>query len=164
MKKLAVGVLGAALLLTIGTTATLNAGTVTVQSGEVSQSAVQQGTAPSADRLYLNRNNTCNYAGTFHNYYNCTGDCRNYVDEDQDGVCDNYEAGGYRSQKNQNAQSTQQNTENGQQSNQSTQDTQNVKNTQSTSSAQYTYGRHHGENGGQNGYGRGCGQHGGCRR
>lgn len=160
MKKLAVGVLGAALLLTIGTTATLNAGTVTVQSGEVSQSAVQQGTAPSADRLYLNRNNTCNYAGTFHNYYNCTGDCRNYVDEDQDGVCDNYEAGGYRSQKNQNAQST----ENGQQSNQSTQDTQNVKSTQSTSSAQYTYGRHHGENGGQNGYGRGCGQHGGCRR
>ena len=71
MKKIAVGVLGAAVLLTMGTAATLNAGTV--QTGEVAQSTVQQGTAPSADRSYFRRNDTCNYAGTFHNYYDCTG-------------------------------------------------------------------------------------------
>lgn len=151
MKKLVIGVFGTALLFTIGTVGTLNASTV--QSGTVPQSTVNQGTAQSADRLYLNQNNTCSYAGTFHNYNNCTGDCRNYVDEDQDGVCDNYEAGGYRAWKNQNTQSTQQDTED----------------TQNASSAQYTYGQHHGA-GGQNGNGSGSGNgngngcHGGCKR
>lgn len=140
MKKIAVGVLGAAVLLTMGTAATLNAGTV--QTGEVAQSTVQQSTAPSADRSYFRRNNTCNYAGTFHNYYDCTGGCRNYVDEDQDGVCDNYEAGGYRQRRNQNTQDTQ--------------------STQSASSASYGYGRHHGETEGH--HGNGDGHRGGCRR
>lgn len=90
MKKLAIGMFGAALLFAAGTAVTLRADTV--QTGTVPQSEVRQVTV----RSYAGRNNICRYAGTFRNYYNCGENSRysNYQDEDQNGVCDHYEAGG----------------------------------------------------------------------
>lgn len=94
MKKLAIGMFGAALLFAAGTAVTLRADTVL--KGTVPQSEVRQVTVQSADRSYAGRNNICRYAGTFRNYYNCGENSRysNYQDEDQNGVCDHYEAGG----------------------------------------------------------------------
>lgn len=174
MKKSAIGILGAALILTMGTAGTLCA--ETVQSGTVPQRVVQQSVtrqstvqsdAQSAEQIRAGHNNICNYAGTFHDYGNCTGDCRNYIDENQNGVCDNYEAGGHHAWKKRSTQDTQgtQDTQSAQNT-QGTQDTQSTQDTSNISSAQYTYGYggHHGEVGGHHGSGSGSGRHGGCRR
>ena len=170
MKKSVIGILGAALILTMGTAGTLCA--ETVQSGTVPQSVVRQSVtrqstvqsgnvqlnAQLVEEIRAGRNNICNYAGTFHDYGNCTGDCRNYIDENQNGVCDNYEVSGRQAWKERNTQVTQ--------ATQDTQDTQSTQDTGNISSARYTYGYggHHGEQGGHHGSGSGYGRHGGCGR